>query len=911
MRIKNLFFIITLAQVTIYAAAQSLSYDIRINQVGFLPNAVKIAAVVNSKADSFKVMTSDFKETVFEGRFLSSAYYASSGEDVKIADFTLLVKPGDYVVVVSDLGKSVSFSVNEDVFVNLSKASIKAYYFNRASTPILSQFAGVYARAEGHPDTSVVVLPSAASANRPAGTIISTPGGWYDAGDYNKYIVSSGISVFTLLSAYETYPEYYDTLNTNIPESANNTPDILDEALWNIKWMMAMQDTDGGVYNKTTEANFSGFVMPSQVTSTRYVCAKGTAATLDFAAIMAMTARIYKKYNPGLADSALYQAKKAWQWAKKNSNVPFNNPAASGSYPAVNTGGYGDTGFSDEFLWCASELYITTKDSIYYKQIDFSQTFGLPGWPIVNTLGLLSLIVNKDSLTPIADIKLIKSKLIDAVSTTKNNLTASPYRIPGDFYYWAGNNAFANWGMLFMQAFRLTGNASYFNAGVATLDYLLGKNATTYCFVTGLGTKSPMHIHHRISSSDGVVEPVPGLLVCGADGSDVSDCGGTNYPSTYPAKSYLDNECSYSTNEVAIGINAPLAFLAGAIQAEYLKNFKDSMVHYFNISTNKISIPNKKGNDNQVTIESNTNWKLIPTDNWITISDTSGQGSATVQINSLTDNPGDSARTGKIYVYSNNKLNDSIIITQNGVHKTGPYFGSPTQIPGKIEAVNYDYGDINESWYDTDAANNGGMYRNDGVDIATTWDPLDNGIGYYVGWISTGEWLIYTVDVNDTIANLDIRVATWNSGGKIKLELDGNKIAEEDVPVKQAWVTVNVPKVKLITGQKKTLKVSFTGGFDFNWVNFVKVDQSVINSVKDNEIKVYPVPAKKYLNIEANSLNNSGEIQIFSIDGKIVIQEIWKGNANNSIDVSRLNKGIYILKANFGSQVYSKKIIIE
>jgi endoglucanase len=302
------------------------------------------------------VLTSDLGQEVFQGQLLPPVYYTSSGEEVSLADFTLLTEPGEYVLVVDDLGKSVPFRINENVFVNLSKALVKAFYYNRASTPIESEFAGVYARAEGHPDTAVIVLPSAASENRPAGTKISTPGGWYDAGDYNKYIVSSGGTIFDLLSAYETYPAFYDTLSLNIPESNNNIPDILDEALWNIKWMMTMQDEDGGVYNKTTEANFSGFVMPSEVTATRYVTAKGTAATLDFAAVMAMTARIYKKYDAELANRALLQAEKAWQWAKANPNVAFNNPAASGNYPAINTGGYGDSDFTDEFWWCAAEL---------------------------------------------------------------------------------------------------------------------------------------------------------------------------------------------------------------------------------------------------------------------------------------------------------------------------------------------------------------------------------------------------------------------------------------------------------------------------------------------------------------------------------------------------------------------------
>jgi endoglucanase len=868
MRIINVWFTVVLMLAGISTQAQDLSPNIRINQLGYLPNAVKVAAVINTEADSFQVMTSDLNTMVFEGVLLPPVYYSSSGEYVSLANFSLLTEPGEYVILVNDLGKSFPFAISSDVFTELSGAGLKAYYFNRASTPVLSEYGGVYAREAGHPDTAVIVLPSAASANRPAGTVISTPGGWYDAGDYNKYIVSSGISVFTLLSAYETYPGYYDTLSLNIPESSNIIPDILDEALWNIKWMMTMQDTDGGVYNKTTEANFSGFVMPDQVTSTRYVTAKSTAATLDFAAIMAMTARIYKKFDPELADTALNKAVKAWQWANEHPNIAFNNPGASGGYPAINTGGYGDSGFDDEFFWCASELYITTKDTNYYKEIDFDMSFALPGWPIVNTLGLLSLLVNKDSLSPFADTNVIETKFLNLVSSVKNNIITSPYRIPGDFYYWAGNNAFANWGMLFMQAFRHTGDVSYYNAAIYTLDYLLGKNGTTYSFVTSEGSKHPMHIHHRISSADGVTDPVPGLLVCGADAADVNDCGAASYPSTFPACSYLDSECSYSTNEVAIGINAPFAFLTGAIEYEYQRNFIDSMAWYFSISTTKITLPYIKGNDFQVVIECNTDWELSTSADWITISDTAGIGSKYVLINSLTDNPFDSAREGVIYVYSQSTLYDSIMVSQNGVHQTGPYLGSPLQIPGRIEAENYDFGEINESWYDTDPENNGGAYRTDGVDVSNSWDTDD---GYIIGWISTGEWLLYTVDVNDTIANLSLRVAAWNSGGKVKFELDGNMITEADVPALQAWTTVTIPEVKLGLGQNKILKLTFTGGFDLNWINFSEVSVLVNNPVNNDLIYVYPNPTSNVLNIKSAFIYKN--IKIYDLEGKCLLSK--------------------------------------
>ena len=99
----------------------------------------------------------------------------------------------------------------------------------------------------------MLVHASAASKERPEGTVIASAKGWYDAGDYNKYIVDSGISTYTLLAAFEHYRDYFARKRTGIPESGNRLPDILDEALWNPEWMLTMQDPhDGGVYNKLT-----------------------------------------------------------------------------------------------------------------------------------------------------------------------------------------------------------------------------------------------------------------------------------------------------------------------------------------------------------------------------------------------------------------------------------------------------------------------------------------------------------------------------------------------------------------------------------------------------------------------------------------------------------------------------------
>jgi len=176
---------------------------------------------------------------------------------------------------------------------------------------------------------------------------------------YNKYIVNSGISTYTLMALYEQYPKFFDTLKLNIPENTNTTPDLLDEVRWNLDWIIKMQDEDGGVYHKLTNTNFDGSVMPADAKNARYVIMKTTAATLDFSAVMAVAYRVYKKYDKKFADECLAASIKAYQWAKKNPKIIFNQGAMNQKFnPDINTGAYDDGDVSDEFQWAAIELFI-------------------------------------------------------------------------------------------------------------------------------------------------------------------------------------------------------------------------------------------------------------------------------------------------------------------------------------------------------------------------------------------------------------------------------------------------------------------------------------------------------------------------------------------------------------------------
>jgi len=549
-------------------AINAQSQQIRLNQVGYLPQAQKIAIVEGAKKQSqFEIHSHN--QIVYSGTLSQAQYWDLSGETVQIADFSNFTTAGDYTIHVKGIKKSYPFRIGEQVFHDVNNAIVKAFYLNRSGIEILPEYAGIYARKAGHPDTAVIILPSAAGPVRKAGDVISTPKGWYDAGDYNKYIVNSGISTGTLLLAYENYSSYFDTLTWNIPESANNRADLLDEILWNLDWMLTMQDpNDGGVYHKTTEAQFCGMLMPHEASNTpRYVAAKGTSATLNFAATAALAARIFKTKNPEYAQKCLAAAKKAWAWAEKNPQVEYHDPKAEAGFPQVRTGWYGDGNFDDERLWAASELYIATLDTAYSAHIQLNRDFSIPWWQSVETLALYSLYNNRSLVAGGIDTALVVEKLMHKANELLTRQQHNPYRTPITDFPWGSSGVMANKGIWLLYGYRITQNADYYNAALACFDYLLGRNATGYSFVVGYGSKFSQNIHHRPSEADGITGSIPGFVAGGPNGNSIKhDCP---HYSKYPAKAYYDGTCSYTTNEIAINWQAPATYLAHALMAEY------------------------------------------------------------------------------------------------------------------------------------------------------------------------------------------------------------------------------------------------------------------------------------------------------------------------------------------------------
>ena len=566
------------AATSAFAAAPG-SLSIFVNQVGYFPELPKIAASSKATLDSsFQVVTEPGGVVVFEGFGSGRTLWEPSGDSIRSYDFSALKTTGTYRVKLPEVGVSHAFTISPDIYTAATKASIKSYYYQRASTALLGRHAGVYARSAGHMDNAVLVHNSAATATRPANSTISSPKGWYDAGDYGKYIVNSGITTWTLLDLYTQAPDFFDTLNLNIPESGNNLPDLLDEVLWNVDWMRTMQDEDGGVYHKLTTAGFSGFVMPSADRAARYVVKKGTAATLDFAAVMAQTSRIFRKfegYRPGFADSCLQQAIKAWEWARANPTVAYTQSALTS--PVVQTGTYADNSYTDERIWAAMELTLATRQDSFWRAAfptgKVSVTFSLPGWRMVSSLGLMSSLSSIDSLVSVVDTSGLRTKMLSLAGQAAERMTSNPLLVPvgeSDFY-WGQTSVTGNFGLVALHGYRISRDTALRTAAVGATDWILGRNALSISFVTGFGTVTPQNPHHRPSGADDVAAPIPGFIVGGPNPSqdDANSCiaEGGEYNSSLPALSWVDHQCSYASNEVAINWNAPLTSILGMLQA--------------------------------------------------------------------------------------------------------------------------------------------------------------------------------------------------------------------------------------------------------------------------------------------------------------------------------------------------------
>ncbi|MCQ2088657.1 MAG: glycoside hydrolase family 9 protein [Fibrobacter sp.] len=553
-----------------------MEFPIRYNHVGYASQAAKIFFVVPEALKEltqegchklrFRIVDSagcvlhsgSFREGSFEHHGLCDY----SGETLWTGDFSVVTKEGLCSIQICEcreacegvvpkvIFETEKFEIGSTWIERQLNANIKSFYFQRSGVELEEKFAGKWARPAAHLDDCIGFHPM---MNR-EGTW-NAHGGWYDAGDYGKYLVNGGVSVGTLLLTCELCDGRVKNVNQGgtfeLPYS------LKDETRFELDFFLRMQDVDGGVFFKVTPEHWDSFVSPadSDKLQKRMILGKSTSSTLNFAGSLAMAAMVYRKDDSAYADLCLEAAKRAYRWA-------LDNPAVDWPHNTEGSGGYGDECVADEFFWTRAALYCNDRDESLRPLLLEDMKVNGPklglDWRDTQNFGWILLALQDFD----AELQKRAREVLEGTAWEIMRLQKEDaYGLSIRKFIWGSNGEISNHALTLaivnLWRHEINGESLDFWCR-EQLNFVYGRNPVSRSFVVGSAWSSPKHPHHRISHGDGIKDPIPGLLVGGINSDRQDTHRAAHYPSDLPGLSYADERCSFASNETAINWNAPL-----------------------------------------------------------------------------------------------------------------------------------------------------------------------------------------------------------------------------------------------------------------------------------------------------------------------------------------------------------------
>lgn len=532
----------------------------------------------------------------------SGATDSSSGDKAWWFDFSSVTTPGTYAVVdATNNARSPSFKIDANVYQPVLKTAMRSFFYQRAGFAKQLPYADVgWTDAASHIGTGQDTQARIYNDKNNAATAKDVSGGWYDAGDYNKYTAWTASYVITLLQAYIEHPAAW-TDDFNIPESGNGIPDILDEVKWGLDWLKKMQDATGN-NSVLCIVGLAGGSPPSSVTGPSYYGPATTNATMATAGAFALASKVFADFPSmsSYANDLKARAINAWMWAVANPNVTFkNNDSASNSgglgagqqEPLDGSGNPDATQRATTKRISAVYLYAATNDTQYKTYLEANYTsadlmsFADPFREYENSslLYYTSLIGVTGSVATN-----IKTKFTNAMNSGSNwNAMVNksdPYLAYIDVYTWGSNHTKSDKGAMFMDtsqyglsAFNTTQARNY---ALTYVNYIHGVNPQGMVYLSNmysLGAYNSVNEFFHSWFADGsalwdrvgtsTYGPAPGFLVGGPNPSydwdgqcpGVSGCGSAapSPPKGQPAqKSYKDFNTSWPLNSWSVTENS-------------------------------------------------------------------------------------------------------------------------------------------------------------------------------------------------------------------------------------------------------------------------------------------------------------------------------------------------------------------
>lgn len=527
-----------------------------LNQLGYMPQADKKVYVISPEQKDVALIA--MPENIEIARFsLTYNNQLPDGQTIHVADFSNASTAGWYYFR-SGEHKSVPFEIRPDVYENLTDGLIHALFLQRSGEAVYSPITGM-ARPPSHTQDGIIFRDD--TINK-AGTYIDASGGWYDAGDFGKYISTATITIARLLEAYRQSPTLFDANNDN------QFPTILDEAKVGLLWMEKMQRRDGAVYRKLSGSAWPAKIPPWLDTQTRYIFGVSTPDTAKYAATMAFAARIYKPFDADLAARWLASAEAAWDYLETQPTqyTDWTKADDSGSGPYIRNEHDMEESLAtdvDDRMWAAAELYLATNEDVFFDYFDTQyreligsdiSMFDFFEWKNPAIMGIWHMMLETD--TPLT--QLMKDDLNALAARYAGLAEQSPFFVGNQKFIWGSNKMVAEIGIVMAWSDMISNTTKYRWLIQTQIDYLLGANAFNMSFVTHFGTHSVRNLHHLYRIGTGV--SLPGFLV---GGPNIKGQAGVA-PKDMGMLSYVDSEKSYAVNEFAIDYNAALIGLLAA-----------------------------------------------------------------------------------------------------------------------------------------------------------------------------------------------------------------------------------------------------------------------------------------------------------------------------------------------------------
>ena len=531
-----------------------------VNQIGYDLQKTKFAYATGlNGGEKFELCANADGAAVFTGQANQPITDRVAGEPVCCLDFSEFKTPGTYFIRVTDkdgkTAQSEPVNIGTGLFDDIYFSILYYYYLSRCGQDTQNDQAGKWGHPACHTTDAVIY-----------GTDVKKEvnGGWHDAGDYGRYIVAASKAVMDLLMAYEA-------------SDVATRFDILAEVRFELEWMLKMQRSDGGVFHKVSCYHFCGFINPQDEKDELVISPVSSTATADFAGCLAFASDFYKDSDPDFSKTLLDAALNAWKYLETHDEELFKNP------PEITTGGYGDWSSADERYFACAALFLRTGDQTYVTKamelrasvIDKPDNPDFPwvnkwsegfGWGMVAGYGTELFLRAKAKLADKAVADILTQSMLKSADKLLERVNNASFGTSLDKVHWGSCGHVCDDAHTLLVAYDLTGRTEYYEAAKKQFDYVLGCNPNNVCYVTGFGANTVKYPHHRPSATLG--EAMPGMLSGGPceglyDAAAKEKLGPLNLP---PLRCFIDDQGSYSTNEIAIYWNSTLVYVASKLK---------------------------------------------------------------------------------------------------------------------------------------------------------------------------------------------------------------------------------------------------------------------------------------------------------------------------------------------------------